>query len=214
MSLLLIEDQAELRRIEKAGFIKPIAKDQWRTSDLIRGFAKWAREAMTICDGITLAKAFGVSTARVSQLDRDGFISPVGGRRGKYNWMDAVNGYIKFLRDENRQTSKSAAESRIRDAKAQDIEVRTAERLGKLVPLEVFEQMIDEIVGAVRTAFSGLAASCTRDLVLRRVIEREVNARLRQIAEDAMAKAIRLEAGRSPHDAVRADGAGPLGSSE
>jgi hypothetical protein len=121
---------------------------------------------------------------------------------------------VRWLRDEDRKTSKSAADSRMRDAKAREIEVRTQQRLSRLVPLEIYEQMIDTLAGMVRSEFAGLAAACTRDLVLRRIIEREVNARLRRIAEQSLAQAIRLETMGGPADAIRSDGAGSMGSEQ
>jgi hypothetical protein len=84
--------------------------------------------------------------------------------------------------------------------------------LSRLVPLDIYEEMIDGLAGVVRSEFAGLAAASTRDLTMRRIIEREVNARLRRISEYAMAQAIRLEAVGGADDAVRANGAGHLGS--
>jgi hypothetical protein len=49
---------------------------------------------------------------------------------------------------------------------------------------------------------------------MRRIIEREVNARLRRIAEHSMAQAIRLETHGGADDAVRANGAGHMGGGE
>jgi hypothetical protein len=132
----------------------------------------------------------------------------------EFSLVDGVQGYIRFLRDETRRQNVSAADSRVRDARARDIEVRTQQRLGRLVPLEVYEEMIDNLCGVVRSEFAGLAAAVTRDLPLRRAIERDVNARLRRIAEHAMAEAIRLETYRPPDDALRNSGAGPLGGGE
>jgi hypothetical protein len=94
--------------------------------------------------------------------------------------------------------SKNAAQSRIADARARDIEVRTRQRLNRLVPIEIYDEMIDSFAGSVRSEFAGLAATCTRDIPMRRIIDREVNARLRRIAEHAMAQAIRLEAADRP----------------
>ena len=133
---------------------------------------------------------------------------------GRFRTVDVVQGYIRFLRDEDRRSSKSAADSRMRDAKAREIEVRTQQRLSRLVPLDVYEEMIDSVAGVVRSEFAGLAAASTRDLTMRRIIERELNARLRRIAEHAMAQAIRLETVRGPDDAFRADGAGHLGGEQ
>jgi hypothetical protein len=207
--LLLIDNPAELKRLERAGAFAQAAPGKYWIKDIVQGFVRWTRSNALITDTATIANCFGVTGARVGQLVRDGWFKPTD--RGHYNWVEACSGYIKFLRDENRTTSKQASDSRIRDAKARDIEVRTAQRLGRLVPLDVYEEMIDNIAGMVRSEFAGLATTCTRDLTLRRIIEREVNARLRRIAEQAMAEAVRLEADGRVDDAIRADRARPVG---
>ena len=213
MSLLLMEHPDELKKLQRDGFIKPIGKDSWRLADLIRGYAKSAREQATMTDSATLAQCWGLSISRISQFVNDGWLH-YAGRKGKYKWFDACQGYVRWLRDENRKTSKSASDSRMRDAKANDIEVRTQQRLSRLVPLDIYEEMIDGLAGVVRSEFAGLAAASTRDLTMRRIIEREVNARLRRISEYALAQAIRLEAVGGADDAVRANGAGPVGGGQ
>jgi hypothetical protein len=213
MSLLLMETPEELRRLQREGFIKPIGKDSWRLADLIRGFAKWAKEQATLTDSRTLARCWGVTAPRISHFAAEGWLRPVG-KRGRYNWFDACQGYVRWMRDENRQTSKSAADSRMRDAKAHDIEVRTKQRLGRLVPIEIYDEMIDSMAGVVRSEFAGLAATCTREMTMRRIIEREVNARLRRIAEHAMAQGLRLEALGGADHAIGSDRAGHMGSGE
>ena len=210
MSLLLMEHPDELKRLQREAFIKPVGKDSWRLADLIRGYAKWSRENATMTDTTTLAQCWGLSATRIAHFVTEGWLHPIG-RRGKYKWFDACQGYVRWLKDENRKTSKSASDSRMRDAKAREIEIRTQQRLGRLVPLEVYEEMIDSITGMVRTEFAGLAAACTRDLTMRRIIEREVNARFRRIAEHAMAQAIRVEASGGLDNAIGADRAGHLG---
>jgi hypothetical protein len=210
MSLLLMEHPDELKKLQRDGFIQPIGKDNWRLADLIRGFAKHARDSATLTDSDTLARCWGLTRGRISQFVAEGWLKTTG-RKGQYSWFDACQSYVRWLRDEDRKTSKSAADTRMRDAKAREIEVRTQQRLSRLVPLDIYEEMIDNIAGVVRSEFAGLAAACTRDLTMRRIIEREVNARLRRIAEHAMAQAIRLETVRGVDDAFRADGAGPVG---
>ena len=213
MSLLLMEHPDELKKLQRDGYITPIAKDSWRLADLIRGFAKAARDSATLTDSATLARCWGLATSRISQFVAEGWLKTTG-KKGQYNWFDACQGYVRWLRDEDRKTSKSAADTRMRDAKAREIEVRTQQRLSRLVPLDIYDEMLDNIAGVVRSEFAGLAAACTRDLVMRRIIEREVNARLRRIAEHAMAQAIRLETVRGTDDAVRTDRAGPVGGGE
>jgi hypothetical protein len=154
-------------------------------------------------------------TERIRQLAKEGWIVQAGTPSDRrYRLLDVVQGYIRYRDDEDRQANKSAADSRVRDARARDLETRTQQRLGRLVPIELYDEMLDNVCGLVRSEFAGLPAATTRELTQRRVLEREVNARLRRIAEYAMAEAIRLETGRSPADAVRDHGAGSVGSGE
>jgi hypothetical protein len=171
-----------------------------------------APEGETIITTPVLCQLLMLSRQRVEQLVNEGYIKRHA--RGQYSLVSAVQGYIKFLRDETRRQNVSAADSRIRDARAKDIEVRTAVRLSQLVPRPFFEEMIEGFAGVVRMEFAGVAATCSRDLTVRRTIEREINARLRRIAEYAMAQAIRLETVRGTDDAFGADGTGPVGGSE
>ena len=153
-----------------------------------------------------------LSRQRIDQLLKDGWITRYG--KNQYNLANAVQGYIRFLRDNSRRSQVSAADSRVRDARAKDIEARTAQRLGHLVSISVYDEMIDGFAGLVRSEFAGLAAACTRDLILRRIIEREVNARLRRMAEYAMAQSVRVEAIREADAPERPNGAGSVGGSE
>ena len=210
--LLLLENSGDLKRLEKDGAVAPMAPGRYWLKDLVQGFVRYTRKNADMTDTSSLSICFGLTGARIGQLAREGWFKQI--ERGRYNWKEACAGYIRFLRDEDRRSSRSSSDSRIKDAKARDIEIRTMQRLGRLVPLEVYEEMIDSICGSVRSEFAGMAATVTRDLNLRRMIEREVNARLHRIAELAMAHAIRLETGSSPADAVRANGAGPVGGSK
>jgi phage terminase Nu1 subunit (DNA packaging protein) len=166
----------------------------------------------TIISTPVLCQLLMLSRQRIDQLVHDGFLRRHD--KGQFSLVEAVQGYIRFLRDDARRSSMHAADSRVRDARARDIEVRTQQRLGKLVPLDVFEEVLDGLCGKVRSEFAGLPAAVTRDLPQRRIIERDVNARLKRIAEHALAEAVRMEADRSLDDAVRRDGTGRVGGSE
>src|SRR5262245_35468412 len=154
----------------------------------------------------------GLTAQRIDQLIEQG----AGGKLGKdrYDLKACVQGYLRFVREDRRQHTMHAADSRVRDARARDLEARTAQRLGHLVPLSAYEDMIDRLAGFTRTELAGVPASCTRDLMLRRIIEREINKRLRRMAEHAIALAIRLETVGSDDAAERADGAGPVGGEQ
>jgi len=77
-----------------------------------------------------------------------------------------------FANDSDRRAQKSAADSRVRDARAREIEVRNAVRL-----IEIDEAMaiIEEMIGLFRAETAGLPARVTRDLQFRKTIEIAVN---------------------------------------
>jgi hypothetical protein len=153
-----------------------------------------------------------LSRTRIEQLVREGKIRKLA--PGKYDLVECVQSYIRFLREDAKINNRDAANARVRDARAKDIEARTAERLGRLVPFELLDELIQGFAGLVRSEFAGMAASTTRDLVMRRIIEREVNARLRRVAEHAAAKRLRVGTVRGAADAERTNGAGHMGGGE
>ena len=152
---------------------------------------------------------------RIRQLAKAGWIAQEGtvlDRR--YRLLDVVQGYIRFRDDEDRRTNKSAAHSRIQDARSREVELKNAQREGKLIELEDAIETIAEVVGMLRLQFSGLPARVTRDLILRRTIETAVNDILDHIADLAEQEAQALGARRSNSKAIAADRAGSLGGSE
>jgi phage terminase Nu1 subunit (DNA packaging protein) len=153
------------------------------------------------------ASLLGLSYQRVDQMAQSGHIKRVG--RGQFSMISAVQGYIGLLRDAAKRQTEKAGNKRVSDARAREIEVRTAQRLGELVPLAIYDEMIDGFAGVVRSELAGLPASCSRNLAERRVIERETNARLHRIAEFAMAQA-RVATVRGADDPFRTDGAGSV----
>lgn len=121
----------------------------------------------------TISQLLMLTPQRVNQLERAGWVPKAG--RNAYSLVSAVQGYIKFLRDENSRTSKSAAQSRVQDARAREIELRIAREENRVVEVEDVEILVAEIVGAFRSELSGVPAGCTRDLELRRTIETKLN---------------------------------------
>lgn len=133
------------------------------------------------------ARLLMVTAERVRQLIKLEYVPR--GPKGKVLLVGAVQGYIRFLKDEDRRSSKSAADSRVRDARAQQIEMQIAEKRRELIPAEDATGALDVVVGACREEFTGLPARVTRDLELRRKIEAEVNGSFGRIAEVLAASA-------------------------
>ena len=164
---------------------------------------KTQKEAQS--QGLITAEVAGrllmITAERVHQLRRAGWIERAGDGH-HFRLVDVVQGYIRFRDDADRRASKSSADGRVRDAKARDIEVRTAERLRDLVPLADAIDAMATVCGRVRAEFGGLAARITRDLTLRRQIDRDVNDCLTRIADGCDEEANALKNGERSTPAI------------
>lgn len=117
----------------------------------------------------------------VQKLAKDGWIPKA--ERGQYSLIGVVQGYIAFLKDEARRASKSAADSRVRDARAREIELRVARQQADLISYVDHVAILDEILGHIRAEMEGAPARLTRDRGLRD--------ELKEIIHDALDKASR-----------------------
>jgi hypothetical protein len=126
------------------------------------------------CNSDTGSKLLMCTPQWFNQLVRDGWIKKLG--KNRYRVVDVVQGYIKHLQDENRRAQKSAAASRVQDARAAQIEMLTARDMGKLVDVDDVLTWQSEILGALRSELTGVPAATTRDLAVRAEIEKQINA--------------------------------------
>lgn len=163
-----------------------------------------------IVDLTTAARIVKLTPHRVLQLVRDGWIKKTD-QRGKYVWIDVVHGYIEFLRDEGRRASKSAADSRVRDARAAEIELRVAERTKELILFADAMATVHAIYGPLRSEMSGIAARVTRDLALRRKIETEIDGALERASDRISEASAALRAGVDPFATDTEGGTGSVG---
>jgi phage terminase Nu1 subunit (DNA packaging protein) len=132
--------------------------------------------AVSDADLIPIAEAaelLMLTPERIRGLARDGYIAK--GERGVVSRRAAVQGYIRFLKDEERRTSKVASLSKVQEARAREIELRIARESGNLIELEDMETTVAAILGALRSELAGVPAACTRDLALREIIDRHLN---------------------------------------
>ena len=142
------------------------------------------------------ARLLMISDERIRQLQKQGYI-PKSEKRGQVQLVGAVQGYLRYLKDDERRSSKTAADSRVRDARALEIELRIAERSRDLIPLEDALADIAEFAAMVRSELAGLPARLTRGIEERQKIETEVDGVLSRLSERASEKAENLAAGRS-----------------
>jgi hypothetical protein len=137
-----------------------------------------------------------LTEARLRQLAGQGYFPKA--VKGKYPLVAVVQGYIRFLKEEERRTSKVQAESGLKAARQREVELRIAEREGRIVEMDEVEAAFVNIISMFRSELDGLPAAVTRDRGIRAEIEQGLNgaftrceARFREAGEA-------LRAGRDP----------------
>jgi phage terminase Nu1 subunit (DNA packaging protein) len=140
------------------------------------------------------AKLLMVTPEWVRRLTKDGWISKAD--RGRYRVVDVVQGYIRFLRDEARRSSKSAAHSRLQDIRARKEELNVAQTERELVPLADAMTLIDEIAGTVVARINAIPARMTRNMDERARLQREIDEALAEVADRIAKLGSALRSGR------------------
>ncbi len=151
-----------------------------------------AAEAGTITTS-QAARLLMVSDERVRQLTKAGFVPKAA--RGRYNLVALVQGYIRFLKDDERRSSKSAADSRVRDARAAEIERRMAREDRKIIALDEAMAAFDQATGLYLQSLSSLPARITRNSAERRRIEAVCDAERQRLSDRFAQSAVTLQTG-------------------
>jgi phage terminase Nu1 subunit (DNA packaging protein) len=140
------------------------------------------------------AKLLMVTPEWVRRLTKDGWISKAD--RGRYRVVDVVQGYIRFLRDEARRSSKSAAHSRLQDIRARKEELNIAQTERELVPLADAMTLVDEVAGAVVARVNAIPARMTRNMDERARLQREIDEALAEVADRVEKLGATFQSGR------------------
>lgn len=149
------------------------------------------------------AKLFECTPRWVRELCLQGYIPKA--VKGKIPLVAGVQGILRYMRDDNRKSSKSAAASRVQDARSVEIELRTAERRRDLISYEEVVEIVSGVAAATKAELMGIAPRITRDLAQREVIQKEVDDVLRRVA-GLVAPALRsAKTGVDAADAVGGD---------
>ncbi|MGA0615936.1 hypothetical protein [Paracoccus sp. KR1-242] len=150
-----------------------------------------------------IAAMTGRTVRWVQNLAKDQAIEKDG--RGKYRLASVLAGLVSHYEAIIEKGSKSAAASRVTDARAEEIELRLAERRRDLIPQEDALAVVDLVAGEVNKQFTGLPARITRDVRLRRDIEAKLNEAKQKIADAVRDARILAATGRDPTDPDAAD---------
>jgi hypothetical protein len=134
-----------------------------------------------------MARIVGVSRQMLERLEENGCVK----RAGTNTWLvvATLQGALRHARSQ--RSDKSAAEARLRDAKARAVELAIAQKEHRLFDGEETIAALDNIGAVVNEGWNGFAASVTRDMELRRKIDAaiaimkgSVSARLAAIADN------------------------------
>jgi hypothetical protein len=87
------------------------------------------------------------------------------------------------LRRERQQSPRTQADADHVKAKTEMLQLRLMEKKRELVRQDDVNELIDQIAGITLTHLSGMAARCSRDMVVRRNIDAVVMQIRREIAE-------------------------------
>ena len=143
-----------------------------------------------------LGKHLDLSRQRVQQLVDEHVIARLSD--GRFDQDDARLRYLRWLRDPERRSARTQADTEHVKAKTEMLQLRLMEKRRALVRQTDVDALIDEIMGVTLTAMSSMPARCAPrgDLATRRCIEQVVFEVRTEIANIAQRKAD--EAGEPP----------------
>lgn len=123
--------------------------------------------------GQAIADYLGVSPRWLTKLEAEGFL----GRQASklFDGGAVCRGYIAWLKDDSRRSSKTETAKRKEAAQAEKIELETELLKNKLVDLETIEAAFAEIMAILRSELGAVPQGITRDLALRAEIESRLN---------------------------------------
>lgn len=125
---------------------------------------------------ITLAQAgkiLSISDQWLRELGKRGYIPvPV---NGMVSMDKAIQGYLKWLKSSNSQTGKNDATSKLQNLRAQEIELRIAQRLSELVSIEDFSKSIEIIYNIMHSEMIDLPSRATNDIALKKTLKTELD---------------------------------------
>lgn len=117
----------------------------------------------------SVAKLLMLSPERVRQLGKMGYIPSAG--RGKYHLVAVVQGYIKFLKDDERRPTKAGAAEDLRDVRAEEVRRRMAREDRELVDMDEATACFEDVTGEMLKFVNSIPAMITRNPSERRRIE-------------------------------------------
>jgi len=98
-----------------------------------------------------IAQLLGITARRLQQLAAEGFIPK--GERGRYPLVESVQGYVRYLKQTQRATSRSSEHQRLAKAQAVKVEMANLRQAGQLI---LHEQVFELLAKLTTEITSGL----------------------------------------------------------
>lgn len=127
------------------------------------------------------AKMLEVSDEWIRRLEKMGYVTKRG--RGAWHFLDVIRGYIRYLKDDSRRSSKSASASRMQDVKTERLEFELKVAKAAYQPVEDMFLALDTLSSEMRGSFGGVGARLTRDAAWRNKIDDEITATINRMSE-------------------------------
>lgn len=138
----------------------------------------------------------GLSRIRINELVKEGVL--IQSEDGSYNLADCIRRYVDYKVGLAKNASDSSSKNdRLKDAKAQEIELKLQQRERTLVRLDDAIAQIDWVVGKMLAAMSGIPARVTRNPRERQRIEQIINGVRQRLADDFEKRQRDFAAGRA-----------------
>ena len=127
-----------------------------------------------------LARHLDCSRTYIGKLEAEGIVQ----RQGDGFPLDQSRvSYLRYLRRERQQSPRTQADADHVKAKTEVLQLKLMQARNELVRRADVDALVDGIAGTVLTHLSGMAARCSRDMVVRRSIDAVVMQIRREIAE-------------------------------
>jgi hypothetical protein len=123
-----------------------------------------------------------ISQPMIVQLELGGWIKR--NENGLYVLIEFIQGFLRYREElQKRRRTRSSVATRLQEARAIEIELRTARDAGELIEMSAAIALAQSIAGETRAVFGALPARFTRELEMRAKLETMVNEGFNQIAD-------------------------------
>lgn len=109
-----------------------------------------------------MAKLLMLDERRIQQLVAEGWIPR--GDRGRYGLIETVQGYIKFLKQSQREHQRGSETSRLARAQAVKVEMENFRRMGELAVWPQVDDTMQGLIVMMKSAHEGMPGRLASEL--------------------------------------------------